>query len=247
VSSTSDYRRSHDSADKAERLDSAYRPGTFDAWIGRYERQLLQAIAAALATSAPVSLLDFACGTGRVVLDLAPAVADAVGVDISESMLEVARARGTDVDLICGDLTVDDELLPGPFRLITAFRFFLNAEPVLREEAMGALASRLSPDGLLVFNVHENSRSLRAARLWLDRARRAEGPSVLRDREARALVDRAGLRVVNRYGIGLVNRTLFRLGGEHLADAVEALTDRIPQVRALARDLVYVCARSSFE
>jgi hypothetical protein len=106
---------------------------------------------------------------------------------------------------------------------------------------MRALARRLAPDGLLVFNVHENSRSLRALRLPLDRVRGAEVPRVFRDAEARALVDRAGLRVVDRHGIGLVNRTLFQRGRERLADAGESLLGRFPSMQGLARDLVYVC------
>ena len=64
----------------------------------------------------------------------------AVGVDLSPSMLEVARKNKRSAEIIEADLTRSDVLGDRKFNLITAFRFFPNAEAELRSEAMQVLA-----------------------------------------------------------------------------------------------------------
>ena len=51
-------------------------------------------------------------------------------------MLALARERCPHAKVILGDVTTTPGLAPGPFDLITAFRFFLNAEPTLRNEVL---------------------------------------------------------------------------------------------------------------
>ncbi len=77
----------------------------------------------------PVRLLDFACGTGRVLSALAPLVDSADGVDISENMVAVARGKCPKARLLVGDMLARPELLQPTYDLITCFRFVLNAEP----------------------------------------------------------------------------------------------------------------------
>ena len=45
------------------------------------------------------------------------------------------------------------------FDVVTAFRFFLNAEPPLREEALEAIRKHLKQDGRLVCNIQMNATS----------------------------------------------------------------------------------------
>ena len=108
-----------------------------------------------------VRLLDFACGTGRVLELLEDQVASATGVDVTSSMLAVASEVTTKSRLINCDITRNPDLDDDRFDLITAFRFFPNAEPSLRAEAMGKLASLLSQDGILIFNNHIRAGSSR--------------------------------------------------------------------------------------
>ena len=103
--------------------------------------------------------LDFACGTGRIIEFMSGHTTESTGVDVSPSMLAEARGKGIDARLIEADITDSDELAGETFNLITAFRFFLNAEPELRASAITALGKRLAPDGVLVFNNHHNSGS----------------------------------------------------------------------------------------
>ncbi len=82
-------------------------------------------------------------------------------------MLALASIRCPQATVILGDVTVTPDLAPGPFGLITAFRFFLNAEPPLRSEVLAWMRASLQPGGLLVANFHLNPASLRGRYLRL--------------------------------------------------------------------------------
>ncbi|MGX5830204.1 class I SAM-dependent DNA methyltransferase [Mesorhizobium sp. 43Arga] len=102
------------------------------------------------------SCLDFACGTGRVTTVAGPLFAEVVGVDVSQCMLACARVPGN-VKLVKADLT--GAPLSKRFDVVTAFRFFLNAEDPLRREALSAIHEHLNDGGLLVSNIHMNATS----------------------------------------------------------------------------------------
>ena len=102
-------------------------------------------------------LLDFACGSGRVLELLEGHVGKATGVDVTESMLEVAADVTERSRLVHADITRSDDLDGEQFDLITAFRFFPNAELDLRHEAMAKLATLLAPGGIPDFQQsHQN-------------------------------------------------------------------------------------------
>jgi demethylmenaquinone methyltransferase/2-methoxy-6-polyprenyl-1,4-benzoquinol methylase len=53
-------------------------------------------------------VLDLACGTGDILLRVAPRAKCAVGLDVTHRMLQLARARttpGPNVEWLCGDMT----------------------------------------------------------------------------------------------------------------------------------------------
>jgi hypothetical protein len=56
------------------------------------------------------------------------------------------------VDYVCTDITRDQ--LAKSFDVATAFRFFLNAEPELREDALIALRRHLVQGGRLICDIH---------------------------------------------------------------------------------------------
>lgn len=68
-------------------------------------RGLRAEIAARLQVRAENALLDVGCGTGTALIDLAPGVARAVGVDLSEEMLAVARERAPALEFRAADAT----------------------------------------------------------------------------------------------------------------------------------------------
>jgi SAM-dependent methyltransferase len=137
---------------------------------------------------------DFACGTGRVLQFLARRFADPVGIDVSADMLALARRRCPGAAFVLGDVTADAGLAPGPFDLITAFRFFLNAEPALRDAALEWMRSVLAPGGMVVASFHLSPRSMRGAYLRL-RMRRAGAPPKTSASAAAALFAAHGFAV----------------------------------------------------
>ena len=105
--------------------------------------------------NAPRTLLDVACGTGTHLAEFARLGYRVAGTDLSEPMLEMARARlGGDVPLVAGSF----EDLPGaltkmaPFDLVTclfsSIAYAANVETLQR--VLGDLAALLGPGGALV-------------------------------------------------------------------------------------------------
>jgi 2-polyprenyl-3-methyl-5-hydroxy-6-metoxy-1,4-benzoquinol methylase len=57
-----------------------------------------------VASCGPATVLDAGCGSGRVAIELARRGIEVVGVDVEESMLEVARQRAPALTWIVSDL-----------------------------------------------------------------------------------------------------------------------------------------------
>ena len=118
--------------------------------------------------------------------------------------LAIAREKLKRAEIIETDITVENVLKPRKFNLITAFRFFLNAEPELRSAAIGALAELLEEDGYFVFNNHQNSGSL-----WIKlryarhRKKNPEGTfNVMSLDQMKKLAEETGLEIVEIYPAG---------------------------------------------
>ncbi len=104
-------------------------------------------------------VVDLACGTGRISALLSENLPQAriVGVDVAESMLNVARKRVPGVDFRCADVRgLSTVVADGSVELMTAFRFFPNADPQLRSDAARAATRALRPGGFLLLNNHRN-------------------------------------------------------------------------------------------
>lgn len=208
-----DYRTSHVGAQSwAQDYDAKlFAPGSFDAAIWEREQLLLDRMVQQHVAQRE-SYLDFACGTGRVLSYLEPHFQTAVGLDISATMLAVARERVRAASLVQADATLNPAALDRRrFDFVTAFRFFLNAQPSLRDAAMAFLASTLKDrDSRLLFNVHGNrysSRALLAAKAMITREQFAS----MSVRESIELAARHGLEVVEWDGIGSYDKSLLRM------------------------------------
>ena len=208
-----DYRTTHQGAESwaADYDAKLFSPGSFGAAIWEREQQLLDRIVQQQLLHRE-SYLDFACGTGRVLAYLEGRFTRAVGVDISGTMLAVARSRVRTAEFLQGDATRDAGILgERRFDFITAFRFFLNAQPSLRDEAMQCLACALrDDDSRLLFNVHGNRYSTRALIAAKARITREQFAS-MSVRESMELVRRHALEVVEWYGIGSYDKALLRV------------------------------------
>src|SRR5436305_1241925 len=98
-----DYRNSHTS--KGGVYDETLRASPLDAYMDRLEEHyLLQALHRLFPNSVP-RYLDFACGTGRITKRVERHAVKSCGVDISDSMLDVARQKCRATRFFCADLT----------------------------------------------------------------------------------------------------------------------------------------------
>ena len=191
-----DYRQSH--LLKGDEYDSRLAADPFDAYMADWERDLLETLVPQLFPSGVPRYLDFACGTGRVSQTVASHSRVAVGVDISETMLVQARNRCPQMFFLRADLTREDPDL-GHFDLITAFRFFGNAQDELRASALKAIHRLLRDDGHFVFNNHRNPFTA------LSMAERLTGgdPGMdLTHAKLQRLLHDAGFRIVSSRGMG---------------------------------------------
>lgn len=116
-----------------------------------------------LAREAPGPVLELGCGTGRVVLPLARAGVHTTGLDLSQSMLDVAAARlakqpaeaARRAGFVLGDMTDFD--LGRQFGLvIIAFRsFMMLTSPQEQRRCLIAARRHLVPGGTLAIDLFD--------------------------------------------------------------------------------------------
>lgn len=191
-----DYRDSH--KNKGAVYDEVISSSPFDAYMDKWEEHHLAQMLRRLFPATVARYLDFACGTGRITERVASHASESYGVDVSESMLRSARAKCRSTRFICADLTKDTVDL-GVFDLVTAFRFFGNAQDELRSAALLAISRRLRNGGYLIINNHRNPRSMLGT--W----RRLSGGTDAMDLsyfKLKSLLERHGFEIVYQRAIG---------------------------------------------
>jgi ubiquinone/menaquinone biosynthesis C-methylase UbiE len=241
-----DYQKSHLVPGKGKSYDVAVRTGRYRTLVWAWEQQMLQHILSRYYPDGQVCLLDFACGTGRIIGFMEDKVDSATGVDVSESMLSVTAGKLQRSELLLADLTEENVLGDRKFNLITAFRFFLNAQPALRRKVITVLADLLTEDGHLVFNNHLQHGSL--MHLALSFSARLRGRSMCRTlsmAQIRSLLSEANLQIADVFHWGLLpaNDKRLPLPGKVLA-GVEGWISRWGLFRPLAQNVLLVCAKS---
>jgi SAM-dependent methyltransferase len=192
---------------KGAQYDGRYATDSWLRYVSAREAEVLDGLWRTLFRRRPIRLLDFACGTGRILAALEDRAASAIGVDVSEPMLAEARKKVKRSHLLRANILEEPVLAGEQFDLITAFRFFVNAEPALRADALHALGQLLAPDGYLVFNDHHNPRSIRWGYARLATALRHEAPAVkyLPVRDCIRLAEEGGFEVVSIHSVGLLH------------------------------------------
>jgi SAM-dependent methyltransferase len=191
-----DYRHSH--LDRGGDYDAAIAASPWDDYLARAEARHLDDLLRSILPRSIGRSLDFACGTGRITRHVEPYVFESWGVDVSDSMLERARRRCTRTEFRRIDLT-RSALDAGRFDLVTAFRYFGNAEEEARREALLAINRLLGLGGWLVLDNHRNPNALaRRLRYATAGARDMD----LTHGKLRSLLAAAGFRIVWQRPIG---------------------------------------------
>jgi SAM-dependent methyltransferase len=243
--SLEDYRSSHAVSGYGRHYNRTYESGYYAELWRSIERPLIEQVFVQLCTAGYGSCLDFACGTGRITRVAERYFERCVGVDVSQDMLEVAREYCTRSQLLLQDMTRTP--LDSKFDVITAFRFFLNAEPGLRAEALAAISEALAVGGCLLLNVHVNAASPlgRAYRLRNRIRRRVVAKSVGLD-EVRSAVSVAGLTISHVLWYGCYPRTgwRFQRATERLLARAELYYQHAAWIpRHWAQSFIAVCTR----
>jgi predicted TPR repeat methyltransferase len=238
-----DYRLSHTAPDYGTGYHRMFSDAPYRKYIWETEKRILNELLARYFDKRIENYLDFACGTGRILTHIEPHARQSVGLDLSDSMLEVAAQGVSTSSLLKGDITSEPLLQDERFDLITAFRFFLNAQPQLRDEVMRELAARLADTGYLVFNIHNNTYSLTNAISVLYTAvryrKRAEF-NQMSVAEVRALTAKHGLNIVQI--VPYATYPVFHEQKE-FAERFVAGFDRKFSHTLWSRYLIYVCEK----
>jgi SAM-dependent methyltransferase len=240
ASSERDYRSSHLS--KGADYDRDLQVGDFNTYMAEAERRILDRIVPSLFPDGVPRYLDFACGTGRITSQIEQFADESYGIDVSDSMMKQARSRCAKTTFITQDITQSAVEIP-EVDLVTAFRFFGNAEDELRSDVLSGLAGLIKRDGYLVLNNHRNPKSLHG------RLRHFKGDQIdidLSPTKLEHLLNQHGFKIRSSHGIGvwLVMHRLYkpRILASPLATALELLS-RIPGAAPLCPDAVIVAQR----
>ncbi len=216
---------------------------SYDSFIWTIQKKRLLAIFEGLNEIHEGGLVhfDFACGTGRIISAVETLTTKSTGIDISSIMLTIARKNVKCADLRQGDILEDPNVVGFNYDVITAFRFFLNAEPELRTSIMKVLSLRLrSSKSRLIFNIQGNSRSFRHLSIAY-RAKRGECHNEMSYKDVCTLVEGAGLEIESWYGFGICPRLLFRTILRPLMRVIDRFAVRLPFLKSVSYDLLFVC------
>jgi SAM-dependent methyltransferase len=243
-----DYRLSHMAPAKGITYDASFENLPYRKMVWGWEKEVLGGAIRRIRQEKPqIRYLDFACGTGRILNFLEVYVDEAVGLDISPSMLEVAARNVKNAKLIRGDATREEILEQSSVDLVTAFRFFLNAQPTLREEALRAIYRILKDEGYLIFNIHMSKGSVleRILRVYYGiRKRRDKQVKAVSIEEIRSLLERMNFRIIGLHHYGVL--PVYYEGQRSLIgviDAFEQALARIPLFKSYSRYVIYICRK----
>jgi len=235
----SDYRKSHLSDEKGEAYHAIFYENPYRRMVWELEKNILNYILIRFLCNQKINHLDFACGTGRILQFFSRHANTSVGVDLSPSMLAVARSNNKNAEIIEADITRNDVLGERKFNLITAFRFFPNAQPELRKEAMRAITRHLATNGYILFNNHINNGSFKYRLSKLLGRAKLKGMSTI---EVNDLLKDNNLEVVKTYHLCVLPFSERRLFVPRiLLQQLEKLMSHIPMFHELAENHVYLC------
>ncbi|OHB74846.1 MAG: hypothetical protein A2Z25_09130 [Planctomycetes bacterium RBG_16_55_9] len=239
------YRDSHKYTAKGVEYERHYETQAWDRFLWSREREILLWILEKYFAGKDVHLLDFACGTGRITSLLEDRVKTSTGVDVSGSMLAIAGEKLERTEIIETDIATENILKPRKFNLITAFRFFLNAEPELRSAAIEALAELLAEDGYLVFNNHHSLGSPWTKLLhWRHRRKNPQGIfNVMSIEQMEELAEGAGLQIVEMYPVGFFHPPKVPVS-YRLNRAIDRVACRFKFLHRFSESPIVVCRHS---
>lgn len=194
--------------------------------------------------------LDFAVGTGRIITHLEGYFIESEGIDISHEMVKVARDRSNSSNIVCADIT-QEPLSSRNYDLVTAFRFFLNAEPELRESIMSPISQSLRDNNsVLIINNHGRVPSIKSIKRLYHKIRfyflgKQKNENFLSDSELKNLLLRHGLSIESEYGYGILGVKTSKLIGLRASKIIESIFAGSYVAKLIGGSKIYVIRNSS--
>jgi len=240
------YRDSHKYPSKGTEYEAYYEAQPWQRFLWSREREIILRILEKYFAHQDIHLLDFACGTGHITSFLEDRVKTSTGVDVSSSMLAIAREKLKRTEIIEADITIDNVLEGRKFNLIMAFRFFVNAEPALRSAAIEALAKLLSEDGYFVFNNHQSYGSPWIKLLYMrHQQKNPKGIfNVMTIDEMNRLVEDVGMEIVELYPVGFFHPPKIAVP-QMVTAVIENVCCKFKSLARFSESPIMVCRRKT--
>lgn len=236
------YTDSHRGEGKGSSYDKHYAEHSWDRFLWNREQKVLEKIFDIYFKDKEINLLDFACGTGRITSFLEKHVATSTGIDVSETMLNEARRKLKRTEIIQSNITRNDVLGDRKFNLITAFRFFLNAEPSLQNSVIERLVLHLSKDGYFIFNNHHclNSPWIKLYN-WRHLKKNSDSIyNVMNIEQMHELVGQAGLEIVEVYPVGYFHPPKIKVPN-FINNAIDNVASNMSMLKLFSESPIAVC------
>jgi len=120
--------------------------------------------------------------------------------------LSYAKANCSNSNIIVHD--IKNGAIKETFEIVTAFRFFVNAENELKERALHAINQMLSTEGILITNCHQNSYSfLGLAYRFCNFVLRKKKYNLMSWSEFSDLLNEQGFKIIDTYWYSYFPRT----------------------------------------
>ena len=138
----------------AEELNAQFYDVTMSDWEG--EIDFYRGLITHSQGGKTFGLLEIACGTGRVVLQLAKEGTHVTGLDLSPEMLEIARRKSaglSNVNWVLGDMRTFDIGTKFGYVISRGHSFQFMATPDDQVKCLEQIKKHLVPDGIAVLHV----------------------------------------------------------------------------------------------
>ncbi len=230
------YRESH--KNQWENYEKMYLK-KYDNFVWKLEQEVLKKILKKKEKN--IKVMDFACWTGRISKFLEFYFDNIDWIDISNNMLDIARAKTSKVKYYLGDITNNTFNLEKKYDLITTFRFFLNAEQKLREDWLKSLYKYLNKDSLLIFSNHWNKFSLRSIKVFLKKIIWIKKwNNELSHKEINNLLNSNWFKIIKIYPISFLPQFLYKLFSYNLIKKIEKKLQNVNFLKLYAVDIIYI-------
>lgn len=243
---TATYRESHRQPGTGASYDRTMNDGYLSALWRSVERPLIEATLRRHRAAGARTVVDFACGTGRITQVNEGVFPRSIGIDISAEMVTRARVRCPRSEFRVLDPTRPSIALLPEADVVTTFRFLLNAEDDLRAEALAAIRKLLRPHGVLIAGFQWNEHSP-AGLFYRARnvVRRTNNPRTITTAGARRLLEEHGFAPMSVAPYGVWPRTGRHLSHLHarMIEPTERLAFRCPVLMRAAQHFLVTARR----